>query len=183
SAGRAARRRRPSPADRRARACTRAASRARPPRASPPRACRRTPRPPRARSPGAAACRAPSRRNASLRRACPDRRRAGAAGDRARGRRACACRRGTWRARVARWSVRGSLPWSSVGRFVAGERHRLDATRRAHEDLDALLGRCEELLPLARELHAFFVDRERLFERELARLELTDDLAQPREDR
>src|SRR5581483_8287872 len=43
------------------------------------------------------------------------------------------------------------------------------------EDLDALLGGLEARVAEARELHAAFVQRERLLEREIAVLELLDD--------
>src|SRR5688500_7420273 len=62
------------------------------------------------------------------------------------------------------------------------ERRDLDTAGCAHEDLDALLRAREELLAAPRELHAFFVDLQRLLERELSRLEPHHDLAQALED-
>jgi hypothetical protein len=105
SGGRGARRRRPSRADRRGRACRRGTSRLRPPRGAPPRAPRRTHRPPRSRARAAVACRGRAPRIASPRRAGRDRRdRAAAAraGARARRRPAPAPRRGTRAGQAAR---------------------------------------------------------------------------------
>ena len=55
-----------------------------------------------------------------------------------------------------------------------------DALTRISTRFSAVASSC---WPRARELDALLVDRERLLERQLARLEPADDLAQPREDR